>query len=188
MTTDLDLSFPHPFGCEVLDELPGGVGPRRHFFPGDTMGGQDGVIIRVCPECAEPWIGMFAFGKLGKAGVSHVLSMPDPDKLCVVARGAGFVVSASSPEHWEGVRVIPVVDVRAITAAGLVVFANHTEMLAYDASGVRWRTKRLSWDGLKVVAVGEQTIVGEYWDIRDDAMRTFEVDLQTGAAHGGVET
>jgi len=188
MSTDVDFSFPHRFGCEVLDELPGGDGPQRYFFPSGTPAGQDGVIVQVRPESAEPWIGMFAFGKFGKAGVSRALSMPEPEKLCVVARGAGFVVSASSPECWEGVRALPVIDVRAIVVAGLVVFANHTEMLAYDAGGVRWRTKRLSWDGLKVVAVGDQTIVGEYWDIRDDAMRTFEVDLHTGAAHGGVET
>jgi hypothetical protein len=188
MNTDVDHSFPHHFGCDVLDELPGGDGPHRYFFPRGTLAGQDGVIVRVRPTHAESWIGMFAFGKFGSAGVSRVLAMPDPERLCVVARGAGFIVSASSPDVWEIVEATPVIDVRAITDAGIVVFADHTEMLAYDARGVRWRTKRLSWDGLKIVAVGRQAIVGEYWDIRDEAMRTFEVDLQTGAATGGVET
>jgi hypothetical protein len=68
------------------------------------------------------------------------------------------------------------------------VFANFTEMLAYGEAGVKWRTKRLTWDGLKIVAVGDRTLIGEYWDIRAEAMQRFEVDLATGAARGGIET
>lgn len=186
MTVDLDFRFPHRFACEVLNELPGGPAPR-HYFPRDQVAGQDGVILRVRPESAEEWIGTFAFGKLGKAGVTGVLSMPAPEKLCVVARGAGYVVTAANPDVWETVRAIPIIDVRSLPGAGLVVFANYTELLAFDKEGVKWRTKRLAWDGLKILAVGDQTIVGEYWDIREEAMRRFEVDLATGAACGGVE-
>lgn len=187
MSIDVELILPHRFTGEVLDELPGGAS-QRHFFPGDLAGGQDGVIVRVLPETAEAWIGMFAFGKFGKAGVSRVLSMPDAEKICVVARGAGYVVTASKPDTWEAIRAIPIIDVQAIPAAGLVVFANHTEMLAYDESGAKWRTKRLAWDGLKIIAVGDRTLVGEYWDIREEVMQRFEVDLTTGASRGGVET
>ncbi|NNC03913.1 hypothetical protein HJC10_13795 [Corallococcus exiguus] len=72
-------------------------------------------------------------------------------------------------------------------SAGIVVFAGLTEMVAYGAEGLRWRTKRLSWDGLKIVRVTEHAIIGEYWDMRTGATRTFEVDLATGAQKGGVE-
>jgi hypothetical protein len=131
---------------------------------------------------------MFASGKFGKAGISRVLSMPDSERLCVVARGAGYVVTASKPDVWEAVRAIPITDVRAIPAAGLVVFADYTEMLAYGEDGPKWRTKRLAWDGLKILAVGDRTLMGEYLDIRQDAMQRFEVDLATGTARGGVES
>jgi hypothetical protein len=188
MSNEIDFSFPHKFACKVLDELPGGPTHRRHFFPGYQAGGQDGVTVQVLPEAADAWIGTFAFGKFGKAGISRVLSMPDPEKLCVVARGAGYVVFASTPDAWEVVGAIPIIDVRVVAAAGLVVFANYTEMLAYGKNGVKWRTKRLAWDGLKIIAVGDQTLVGEYWDIREERMQRFEVDLATGATRGGVET
>ncbi|RKH93225.1 hypothetical protein D7Y04_41275 [Corallococcus sp. AB038B] len=81
----------------------------------------------------------------------------------------------------------PVTDVRAVPAAGVVVFADFTEMVAYGAEGLRWRTKRLSWDGLKIVQVTERSIIGEYWDMRTEATQTFEVDLATGAQKGGVD-
>ena len=48
---------------------------------------------------------MFAFGKFGAAGINQVLSMPDPEKFCVVASGAGYLVSAFHPEVWEPVRL-----------------------------------------------------------------------------------
>lgn len=131
---------------------------------------------------------MFAFGTFGRAGVTRVLSMPDPEKFCVVARGAGYVASAPQAGTWAAVRTIPIIDVRVVPTAGLVVFANYTEILAYGEGGVKWRTKRLAWDGLKIVAVGDRTLVGEYWDIRKEAMQRFEVDLASGAAHGGVES
>jgi hypothetical protein len=187
MSVNFDLSFPHRFECEVVDELPGGRA-HRLYFPGDQPAGQDGVVIRVRPETTEAWIGMFAFGKFAKAGVTRVLSMPDPERFCVVARGAGYVVTVANPAAWEAVRAIPIIDVRAIPGAGLVVFANDTDLLAYGEEGVRWRTKRLAWDGLKILAVGDRTLVGEYWDIREEAMQRFEVDLATGAARGGVDT
>jgi hypothetical protein len=186
IATTIDFSFPHRFGCQILDELPGGpVGWR--YFPGSQASGQDGVVVQVQPEAGEAWVGMFAFGKFGNEGISRVLSMPDPEKLCVVARGSGYVVSAARPDDWGPVKAIPIIDVRAVPRAGLVVFANHTEMLAYGEEGAKWRTSRLAWDGLRILEVGDRALVGEYWDIRQEAMQRFEVDLATGAAVGGVE-
>lgn len=188
MSVEVDLSFPHRFGCDVLEELPGAEASRPHYFPGNREGGRDGVIVRVGPEGREAWVGVFAFGNFGKLGISRVFSMPAADKVCVVARGAGYIVSASSPADWEEVGAVPVIDARSALSVGAIAFATHTDVLAYGESGVKWRTKRLAWDGLKIIAVGDRTLVGEYWDIREERMRTFEVDLMTGAARGGVES
>jgi len=184
--TDIDLTFPHGFVCEVLDELNESTTARR-FFPDGRAGGQDGINVRVRPEIGETWIGTFAFGNPGKVGISRVLSMPDPAKLCVVARGAGYIVSVSDPRTWETVRAIPIIDIRVVQSAELVLFANYTEILAYGKDGVTWRTQRLTWDGLKILSVGDRTLVGEYWDLREEGMQRFEVDLATGAARGGIE-
>jgi hypothetical protein len=187
MSIDIDLTFPHSFECDVLEELPGTGVSRLHYFPGVGESGRDGVIVRVRPASHDAWVGVFAFGDLGKVGVSRVLSLAAADRICVVAQGAGYIVSAASPDDWEKVRATPIIDVRSAPAAGVTTFATHTDVVAYGEMGVKWRTKRLAWDGLKIIAVGDQTLVGEYWDIREDMMRTFEVDLMTGAAKGGVE-
>lgn len=187
MTAQSDFTFPADYKCEVLEEIPGSGTLDRHFFPeGQTMGGADGVLVRVSPATGEPWIGTFAFGRYGPKGASMVLSMPDPAKLCVVARGAGYIVSASDPQIWERIGVVPIIAVRAIPEVGIVVLANFTELLAYGLEGVRWRTERLSWDSLNLIEVTEHSIIGEYWDIREDGMRRFEVDLASGTSRGGI--
>lgn len=186
MSVEFDFSFPRRFACELLQELPGGPAPL-HYFPRGLAVGQDGVMVQVQPDAAERWIGMFAFGKFGNAGVTRVLSMPDPRLLCVVARGGGYLVTAASPNAWEPVNEIPIVDIRAVPGAGLVVFAGQTDLIAYGERGVSWRTKRVAWDGLRILAVDDRAIIGEYWDLREDAMQQFEVDLATGKVRGGVE-
>jgi hypothetical protein len=81
-----------------------------------------------------------------------------------------------------------VIDVRSITATGLVVFAGYTELAAYGEEGLRWRTKRLTWSNMKLVSVTNEKIVGEYDDLGSDRPRTFEVDVATGRNIGGVES
>ncbi len=182
-----DFSFERNYRCELLDELPSPERTRRHFFP-DFAGGQDGLLVLVTPEDVEPWTGMFAFGKLKAPGISRVLSWPDAEKVCVISRGAGYIVNVSDPVSWEPVMAVPIIDARAVPSAGLVVFSNLTELVAYGAAGVRWRTKRLAWDGLKIVELTELSIIGEYLDIRTETLKRFEVDLADGRGSGGVET
>lgn len=186
MSIDVSLNFPHRFTCEVLHEFPGGKGVEHYYPPGQDAG-QDGLVVRVRPASGDAWVGMFAFGKIERNGKSCVLSMADPERLCVVAGGAGYVVTAANPLEWEAVPAIPIVDVCPAPSAGLVVFANYTQLMAYSSDGLKWRTKRLAWDRLTIVAVDEKTLVGEYWEPREEEVRRFEVDLGTGTARGGVE-
>ncbi len=186
MSVPTDFSFPADYSCEPLEEIPGDGKLKRYFFPGDTTGGRDGVLVRVVPSEGESWLGTFAFGAL-RTGIDRILSMADPQKLCVIARGAGYVVSARMPMFWEPVKALPIVDARVALTAGVVVFANLTEMVAYGAEGLRWRTRRLAWDGLKILEVTERSIVGEYWDMRQESMQKFEVALETGSQRGGVD-
>ena len=97
--TAVDFTFPHAFASEVMAERPGGT-TRLHHVPADRLAGQDGLLVRATLDGGEPWIGMFAFGERPGQGVDWISSMPDPRLLCVVARGAGYIVPADSPDRW----------------------------------------------------------------------------------------
>jgi len=181
----LDESFPRNFDCEYLAELP--PGPHRHFyFPGGTAAGGDGHVVRVRPHGAEPWVGTFTFGRVSPNGKNGLFTWPDPNCLCVVSVGDGYIVRVDAPTDFQVVRARPILDVRPILAKRIVVFANFTELVAYGRSGVLWRTGRLSWEGIDVARVTDTHIEGTVWDPRSDAKVEFIVDLETGRHQGGL--
>lgn len=78
-------------------------------------------------------------------------------------------------------------DVRSIKQQEIIVFANYTELLAYDKFGIKWRTERLAYDGFKIIEVTDSYLKGEFWNIRNEANDIFEVDLVTGFQVGGIK-
>jgi hypothetical protein len=183
----MDTTFPHEYECKQLHELPGGS-PQRHFYypGGSSAGGADGLLVRIQPENDLSWSATFAFSSFVRTPIAGIFTMPDPQRFCVVASGAGYLVSANDPALWEPVDADPIIDVRPIHSHGIIVFANFTSMVAYGKSGVAWRTKRLSFDSLRITEVTGKFIIGEYWDIRIEGMSNFVVDLSTGTSEGGV--
>jgi hypothetical protein len=186
MPHQLNLLFDHTYECEVVSETTG-CESRKIFYPGAVgVGGGDGLIVNVIPYKGDPWLGIFAFDQTAHKGVTGIFSTPNPECFCVVARGNAFIVSASNPNIWEPVCAIPIIDVRSIVKHGIIVFANFTELLAYDSQGLKWHTKRLTWDSMKVVEITDDFLKGEFWDIRSESTQNFTVDLITGSHQGGI--
>jgi hypothetical protein len=184
----MDTAFPHLYECSQLSEIPGSASLPHYYYPGaTTKGGQDGILVEVRPEQGEHWLATFAFGKIAPKGASGILTTPDPKRLCVVAQGEGYLVSANAPMSWERVQATPIIDVRAVPAQAIIVFAEFTRLIAYGPGGLKWKTKRLSWDNLKIREVTDTFIKGEFWDIRTEAMASFVVDLATGTHQGGIK-
>jgi len=183
----MNTEFPHRYECQHLVEMPSLTSTPHYYFPGaSTEGGKDGLIVEVCVEKAPKWLGTFAFGTLSPKGMSGIFTTPDPNRLCVVSRGSGFLVAAADPNKWAMVRAVPIVDVRPVVAQGILVFATLTDLVAYNEAGIKWRTKRLAWDGLTLTGVTETVIAGTFYDIRKEARGTFVVDLTTGEHEGGI--
>ena len=182
----IDKTLAHKYDIQILEELKEGY--EIYYYPSaSTQSGKNGVIVQVNPEQGKTWIGIFAFGNVSKDGFSGVYTTPHFNKLCVVSNGAGYIVSSDNPKDWEEVKSIPIIDVRISKAQKLIIFADYTELIAYNDSGVKWKTKRLSWDSLKIIELSNSYIKGEYYDIRSEANEFFEVDLVSGVSKGGVE-
>lgn len=183
----LDRTFLHFYECEEMIELPDSSLPH-YYYPGAcTEGGRDGMLVRIRAQQAVQWFGTFAFGQVTPEGISGIFTTPDPDHVCVVARGEGYFVSSKVPTDWKSVTAVPIIDVRPVRKHEIIVFATFTDLVAYGSTKVRWRTKRLAWDGLAITKITEDYIKGKFWDIRSEAMATFTVDLATGAHRGGIQ-
>lgn len=182
------MDFRQDYNASILGELPQPERVPHYYFPGaKPTGGPDGVLVSVEPLGDVPWIGTFAFGTVSPRGVTGIFATPRPDRLCVVARGRAFIVAAAQPTDVEELPCVPVLDVRLVPESEVIVFANHTELFAYGADGMKWRTKRLAWDSLKITGISNGAIKGEFWDIRSEQTLEFAVDLATGKHDGGAD-
>jgi hypothetical protein len=121
----IELAFPHEFTCEALDELP--ASPAVYHFDTHKKLTRDGLIVRVSPVVAKPWIGVFAFEQDQPTSVNRILSMPDPRQICVVSKGAGYVVNVENPHEWEEIDMRPIQAICIAVSDRLVVFAGDTD-------------------------------------------------------------
>lgn len=171
---------------EVFEVLPGlpGVGPLPEQF---TITGQgthhEGFVVRFHAHLSESWVGNF---QGGLSGYSSAIAHPDGRTVIVVSGGQAYQVDPASRSllrHFGGM----ITDVIACPAEDLLVFSDGIRMWAEDATGQRWQTERISWDGIRDLAVESDSIVGESYDPtnRDRPWSRFSVCLKTGTVKGG---
>jgi len=176
-----DLKFERTYHIETITEL--GLEEQYYYYPSRA---KDGLTVKVTPLGCESWIGIFEFGTVTPNDILAIYTMPELNKFCVVAGGAGYIVSATNPEKWEEVRAIPIVDERCIKSHNIIMFADYTELIAYDEFGIRWKTQRLAYDSFKIIDIKDNVLMGRLWNIRNEADEIFEVNLNDGSQAGGI--
>jgi hypothetical protein len=182
---EFDLTFPHHYEVEQLGELPGtGKFAFRvlYFPPPKGRPERAGIWLKVKAESGKSWIGVFAFASETPATLSRIVSTPDVNRVCVISKGAAYIVKVDDPDVWEEITVMPVLEVRSILESNLLVFSDFTRLSAYGSAGVAWRSPRVCWDDLKIVTVTGNTIEGVGYDPTNSTTHEsrFVVDLRTG--------
>ena len=67
----------------------------------------------------------------------------------------------------------------------LLIVSNGVWLEALDPTGRLWRTRRISWDGVRSIVVGESSLSGEAYEPMTDSWTPFAVDLSSGESEGG---
>jgi hypothetical protein len=166
-----------------------GASSELLFYPPDIEGEIENVAhvaVQVAVEGGGRWVGVFACGFDSNKVASGLFSHPDPERICVVAAGYGYIVDTREPRLYERVIAQPVVSVYPASEAELLLFADFTNISAYDREGIAWRTERLTWEGLRITEVSSTTVRGYGWDMPKDKEVEFAVDLKTGQHVGGT--
>lgn len=181
---EIDFTFPHSYEVEEVRDWPGtGVFsiPVIYFPPPKSRPELNGLWLRVRARNGASWIGVFAFRYNSPPAFSRVVSSPDAEKVCVVSKGAAYVVNAERPEEWEEIPISPVLDVRPLVEQKLLVFADFIRLAAYGRDKFAWRSPRVCWDELSITSVTSSTIEGTGFDPTNSLARSrFAVDLGTG--------
>jgi hypothetical protein len=132
------------------------------------------------PVSGEKWVANFS---RGLSDTDAVLSFGD--HFLVVAGGALYVVDAERSESTTEVDCCVTDILEVPVPAGFVFGWNHTALSLWTLDGVRWRTRRLSWDGFRRLRVERGRVHGEGWSAPDGEWVPFEVVLENGEASGG---
>lgn len=187
----IEESFARSWQAEVLDGPPL-IAPARQFqYPRQVAGEEDALArgaLRVLVQPAEGggFLANFALGFSDPRMPTGLWTCPNPRELCALAGGYGYVVDTAEPGRCELIELRPIVGVRPMPGAGLLVFVGINQLTAYGPEGVAWTTARLSWEGLRITEATGGAIRGFGWDMFTDREAEFQVDVKTGAHTGGA--
>ncbi len=183
-------AFPATWKAHLLSAPPL-IAPLRQFvYPMNVPGEEDALArgalhLDVRPAGGGNFLATCALG-FGDASLpSGVWSCPAPDDLLAVAGGYAYRIDTQDPARCEFLAMRPVAAILPAPGAGLLLLAGFHDVLALAAEGVRWRTQRLSWEGVALREVRDGVLHGDGWDMFADREVPFTVNLATGAHEGG---
>ena len=179
----IDFSFPHCWQAQILPARPV-ILPARHFvYPRDAEEIERGaleVLIRPKALEAQPFLATCALGFRDPAVPTGLWSTPKPEEICAVSGGYAYLIDTSAPERFTMITYRPVLHVRALVEAGLLLFVGHRSILAWSRDGQTWESEKLSDEGVTITGIEAHVLRGIGWKMRTDKETPFAVDLRTG--------
>jgi hypothetical protein len=140
----------------------------------------DPVQLDVRPADATHWLGIFQAQLPSPRGATCVVALPDRESIAVLNHGAAYRVRVGDPTRWEELSPGGVMQPVVVGALELVLFVEHTTILAYGSHGLAWKSEQLVWDELEAVALDGEHLKATGYDAPRNEIVPFTVDLRTG--------
>jgi hypothetical protein len=175
---------------EVLTSPPM-IAPARQFIYPQQIAGEEDALARgalqlmVRSASGGAFLATCALGFTDPTMPTGVFPCPRPQEMCAVAGGYAYIVDTTHPERCTHIALKPVVEVRVLHEQKLLLFAGFHNIVAWGEQGLAWQTEKLSWEGLRITGVEDDTLHGLGWNLMTDKEVAFSVDLLTGRHQGG---
>ena len=178
----IDLSLSHRWEAEVLAARPLILPSRHYVYPREVEEVERGaleILVRPASD-AQPFLATCALGFRDPAAPTGVWSCPKPEEICAVAGGYAYVIDTAAPERFTMIPYRPVLEVRAASETGLLLFVGHRSILAWGAEGQAWESAKLSDEGVSILGIEEGVLRGVGWEMISDRETSFALDLRSG--------
>ncbi len=110
----------------------------------------------------------------------EVWTTPDPEKILIVGQNAAYYVSVRNPSDNLKIDLYST-QVTPIKEQGVLLINDYFSMMAFDSSGIRWRTQPLVDDDLTVERIDGNMIVCSGYSFDDiNAKVRLTLDIKTG--------
>lgn len=183
MTRFETFGFATAYTVEIDPEYPGSGDFAEPRIDLNVSGrGTGGVVVRIAPDRAQPWVGVSA-ARPGFVGGPT----PNPHMIVVVpgfGESGGALIDVRNPERRQLLDLYMPEIVNA-PECGLVLLVEFTGITAIDATGIAWSTPRLVLDDLRVLRTSAHGIEceGDSYGGRE----TLTLDPSSGAVLGRNE-
>jgi hypothetical protein len=152
-----------------IDASEGAAHGRARMFRVHRAGGT--CVVRISAE--DPLVHL---------AVSGSFLTPNPRRLCVIERGAAVLIDVDDVTSWQRIGSLePIVEVGSFPEAGLLLLVTPWSVVAVDGNGVRWTSRRLSVEGLRLDAADDNGVRCTA-DPGDEGERVITLDVETGTA------
>ncbi len=159
------------------------AGQTIHEFrqPGQSSEVQ-GPLVKVVLHNDGSWYGVF---QDGDAALAQAYCGPSPDHLCMIAKGAGYIVPVAALQKYVVVRAKPIVQVDRIPGRDMLILSDYSNIAAYDERGMGWLAEGVSLDGISLSRITSEYIDGIAAGDDTSPAVPFRVDVSTGHVEGG---
>jgi len=176
--------------AEILAKPPL-IAPARQFTYPQQIAGEEDALARgalqlmVRPATGGAFLATCALGFVDRSMPTGIFPCPRPEEICAIAGGYAYIVDTIHPERCTHIAMKPVVEVRSLPEQNLLLFSGFHTILAWGEHGQSWQTAKLSWEGLRITCIEDNTLHGFGWNLMTDEEVAFSVDLLTGQHQGG---
>jgi len=170
-----DLGFDTNFAVDSDLEYPGdGRWTSPQVLVGDELGA--GPLAEISPFEDAPWL-----LASGLTSVGGLYGCPDPDALCVFARGESAVFVGVREPHTQTRLGITPVRIASAHEPSLLLMTEVDSVSAFDADGSRrWRSKAIALD-LHILRTDNGRIVCRGFGLDASTTVVATLDAATGA-------
>jgi hypothetical protein len=179
----VDFRFPHTWVAEILAARPLILPRRAYVYPQSAEEVERGaleVLVRPAGEGAQPFLATCALGFRDPVVPTGLWSAPNSDEICAVSGGYAYLIDATAPERFTMLPFRPVMEVRPLTAQGLLLFTGHHSILAWGSNGLAWQSAKLSDEGVVITSIEVDKLHCLGWQMMTDKETEFALDLKTG--------
>jgi hypothetical protein len=168
---------------DILQGLPS-YGPM--YIPVSENGEQfysEGFVVRFYRSDGSEWVANF---KPGCTHFSLVVDYPDKNRIVVIAKGQGYIMTPDqqTPIETFGVNIKDGIQ----TADNQIVLVDDIYLTFINDKGTVWQSERISWDGIKDLKLQDNVLTGLSYDPMGSSINEwvpFSFDLGTKQITGG---
>jgi hypothetical protein len=132
------------------------------------------------PWDEDDWVGVFGRGGSTREAVALSQSVD----AFVIAGGRGYLINTNDKSLVHRTEREFFVDALFLPDRNLFVVADDLYLYGYNANGEQWRTHRISWDGIRNLAVDGPNVKGQAWGL--DTWHDFTFHPSSGVVAGAT--